>query len=718
MHAHINSLDGPIDSYVALAPRVLRAGQTENISVSLFSGQQPANGKVQLILAKNGQTVTAVEGDVRGKTDIAMRIPTVSEGDYQLQLKSQGFEASSLVRVEEGIILFVETDKPIYKPGQTVHIRVLTLVPQLKPLSGATTIEVSDAKGSKVFKKDVNTDDYGMASIDMPLSSEPNLGVWKIIAKTGKKTTQIDVRIERYVLPKYEVKVDLPKEWVLAGEQIKGTVSAEYSYGKPVQGEMQIRALRYVGSWQEFANITRNIDGKLDFELPGVQYVSGVPNAGGQGNIQLEITVREKATGYEEKTTQLLTVSASPVTFRLIPESVIFKPELPLSLLVVAETPDKKPVDATVNLHIIYTKNDFKTSQEDLTVDVKNGKSMAKVMPPKDAISLTMQAYDRKNPGAQASLAMQSGYSPSGTFITIQQAHGSTLKVGDTAHFKISSTKEAKNFYYEVLSRGSVVFSDFSQSPDISFTVTPQMAPTSRLLVYQILPTSEVAADYMPFTVDGTYPQKVDVAFNQPEVKPGDQVNVNVTTEGPARVALAAVDRSVFILAENRLNLQQVFAELERLYQQPQVELHSVSPSATILSRGAKEIFTDAGVVVMSNKQVPAGKEYSDPRRKLGANGMGAPLAAATQKEAADTTMAVPAAAPTSAQSVAKDQNSGLAEVQRIRQFFPETWIWADLLTDGTGKATKQFTTPDNITTWMLRAVALSKHNGLGVSEA
>ena len=43
-------------------------------------------------------------------------------------------------------------------------------------------------------------------------------------------------------------------------------------------------------------------------------------------------------------------------------------------------------------------------------------------------------------------------------------------------------------------------------------------------------------------------------------------------------MGLAAVDRSVFILAENRLNLEQVFAELERLYQQPQAELHEVRP--------------------------------------------------------------------------------------------------------------------------------------------
>ena len=44
-----------------------------------------------------------------------------------------------------------------------------------------------------------------------------------------------------------------------------------------------------------------------------------------------------------------------------------------------------------------------------------------------------------------------------------------------------------------------------------------------------------------------------------------------------SEVGLAAVDKSVFILAENRMNLQQVFDELEKLYMNPQAELHEVS---------------------------------------------------------------------------------------------------------------------------------------------
>ena len=701
-------VEGPVDGYLAVAPRVLQAGQSQAVSVSLFYRQEPANATCTVALYKGSQRLAEASAPIAGHGEVLLPVPKGADGDYELRVSGKGFTARSSVRVEESTLVFLETDKPIYKPGQTVHLRVLTLDAQLKPTTGQVTVEVSDAKGIKVFKKDLTSDDYGLASTDLPLSTEPNLGVWKARVQAGKRTAQVDFRVERYVLPKYEVKVNLAKEWVLASDPIKGTVSAEYSYGKPVKGVVEIKATRYVGTWQEFARVTRDLDGRIDFSLPAVGYVSGVPAAKGMGNVQLEVTVREKATGYEEKTTRLLTVAAAPVIIAVIPESVTFKPTLPLSFLVLAETPDKSPADARVTVEIVYLTSDQKSTRETRQVSVVKGKGLLKVTPPFDAISLTLSANSGQS---YTSLAMQAGYSPSGSFIHVEQTSEGALQVGSSARFHVSATREAANFYYEVLARGRVVFSDYSRSPDIEFTVTPDMAPTARLLVYQILPTSEVAADYVPFSVQGDYPHQVAARFGQEEVKPGDPVDVTVETQGQARVGLAAVDRSVFILAENRLNLQQVFDELERLYQKPQVELHEARWVEKVTTRGASEVFQDAGVVVLSNQRVPAGKEYALPvLRALGRGGGGPELADGAA-------MAMPSAVP-AAKAAAPGEEQGLAEVQRVRQFFPETWLWLTLDTDSAGRATRRVEAPDSITTWMLRAVALSKEKGLGVAEA
>ena len=61
---------------------------------------------------------------------------------------------------------------------------------------------------------------------------------------------------------------------------------------------------------------------------------------------------------------------------------------------------------------------------------------------------------------------------------------------------------------------------------------------------------------------------------------------------------------------------------------------------------------------------------------------------------------------------------SGLAEVERVRQFFPETWLWADVMTDESGSAVLSATAPDSITTWNLRAVGMSPEHGLGIANA
>ena len=708
-----------VDGYMALAPATLRSGQRESISISLFSGGEPARGQVNLGLMLRGSALAESSGYIHGSGTVSIEVPDIAPGDYSLRIDGDGFRDTAEVRVEDGTVLFLETDKPVYKPGQEILIRTLRLGPELKPLPGEATVEIQDAKGLKVYREETTTDDFGMATLRMPLSNEPNLGVWKVTTNSGEQTAQVDVRVEEYVLPKYEISVQLPKNWVLAGETLTGDISAEYSFGKPVRGEVEIVASRYVGTWEEFATFSSDIDGETSFELPAVGYVSGVPGAGGQGNLTLEVTVAEKSTGYVERTTRLLTVANAPVNLQIIPESPAFKPSLPFSLMLVTETPDNLPVSQRVTVNLTYLDGDLQAiEQKSVAARTERGKAMLQITPPREAVALTIQAQSGR---ANAYLNLEASYSPSGNFIHVELLGDGLLSVGEQARFRVSSTREAGNFYYEVISRGKVVFSDSSRSPDIAFGLTPIMGPSSRLVVYQILPNNEVAADYIPFNVAAVYPLDTSVAFGSDEVRPGETVDVNVSTSGPAKIGLSAVDRSVYILAENRQNLQQVFAELDRLYMQPQVELHEArSFSREVTTRGAGEAFQDAGLVVISNLKVPAGKSFSRKgeqqesgvfdflrrifRREKGADGV--------------EVMEEMASAAFDASSPAAQPQQQLAEVSRVRQFFPETWLWSDVMTDDLGQATVPVQAPDSITTWMLRGVALSQEHGLGIAEA
>ncbi|HEY94930.1 MAG TPA: alpha-2-macroglobulin [Dehalococcoidia bacterium] len=704
------------ESYMAVIPRVLQSDSTETLSISLFSEGKPVKDNIEISLLDDGQEIKKISKTVTGKGLIEMDIPDVEEGKYEIRVKGSGFDEKAEVQIENNFLVFLETDKPIYKPGQTIHIRAITLNAELKPVQETMTIEVLDAKGIKIFRREISTVDYGLITLDLPISNEPNLGVWKLTAVTEKAKTQLDIRVEEYVLPKYEVVAELPKEWFLVDEEITGVIAAEYSFGKPVKGELEIIASRYVGVWEEFATFTKSIDGETEFVIEPVGYVAGVPEAGGLGNVMLDITVTEQSTGYVEKTSELLTVTSTPVNIQIIPESRVFKPGLPLSMLIVSETPDNKPVDTDIRIEVSYLDDEYSQITTD-TKEVKTdkGKVIIEITPPEKAVALTIDCYELTSQrNATAHLEMEASYSPSGNFIHVEQTSEGIPEIGEDVTFKVYSTKQAVNFYYEVVSRGRVVFSDYTNDDDIRIKTTPMMSPSSRLLVYQILPNSEVAADYLPFDVVAEYPHTVKAEFSTEQASPGDMVDINIDTEGVSLVGIAAVDKSVFILAENRLNLQQVFDELERLYMMPQVELHEVSIYPSIETRGAKDVFDEAGVIVLSNKDIPDGKKYEMERLAGGKGGIFMGVEDAVQVEREEM---APPPEPIVVQPTKSGANGELAEVERVRQFFPETWLWEVIPTNSSGKASLEVEVPDTITTWMLRAVALSNEKGMGVAE-
>jgi len=512
-------------AYMALAPAQMYAGERQAVSLSLWAEDRPAAGWVEVSLHKEGAPVLRTREFVSGKETIPFQVPS-QPGQYDLVVSGPGFEDKAQVQVAEGLLIFLETDKPIYKPGQQIEARIITLDSELLPKQATVTIEVLDAKGIKVARQEVETDEYGMGHFSLPLSTEPNLGTWKITALVQEQKTQVDVRVEKYVLPKYEVKVELPREWFLPQEAIEGTVTAEYSFGKKVVGDLVVTALRYVGQWEEFAHFTADIDGEATFEIPAVGYVAGVPGQRGMGNVQLEVVVQEKATGYEEKTTRLLTIAPSELSLQLIPEGTTFKPGLPFSFLLVTETPDNQPLDAQVELSIAYLDEDFQQfDQKTQRVQTEKGKALVTVTPPSGAIALEASAWSGD---AYAWKMVQAGYSPSGHFIHLEQVSSGPLAVGDKAEFKVHSTKEARNFYYEVLSRGRVVFTDYTpstgsghrRSDTISFQLTPLMAPRPSCWSTRSSPTARWPPTGCPSTSQATIPTTSRLLSAAPPLSP------------------------------------------------------------------------------------------------------------------------------------------------------------------------------------------------------
>jgi CD109 antigen len=671
------------DTYFFTVPKVLKAGKINYIGYTIMNGSKPARVKITVELGDIRKELT-----ISGNGKFELPAPN-KEGTYKLKIEAKGFSGEAEVKVVKDTLIFIETDKPIYKPGQTVHIRLIAVNSMLRKAEDDVVVEILDAKGIKVFKKSLHVD--GMTSIDFPLSDDPNLGVWKIrVLRDGNLINQLDFRVEKYVLPKYEIEV-ITKDWVLPDEKIKGVIEAKYVFGKPVKGEYLVEAYRYVGRWDKYAEAKGKIDGKAEFELPPVEYVVASPHQQA-GGLLLNITVFEENTSYKQTVSKIVKVVPSEIDVKIIPEGSSFKPGIPFKILIVTRTQDGKLVDKAVKLVIQkLSKEDVKT--EEFEVKTEKGKKIIELKPEDWVETITIQA---KIDGKSVAFATISRAISKSFYLHIEKIKGE--KVGDEYEFKVYYP-QGKQIYYEVISKGIVLFTDFVKGDTIRFTATPEMAPKSKIVVYSFS-GSEVVADYLTFTVEPIY-RTLEVEVNKKEVKPREEVTIRFNA---SKVGVSIVDKSVFVLAENRLNLEEVFKKLEELYGEPRVEVHLAPYKYKTI--GSYDVFENSGLVVLTNKQMTRG-ETGVVKKKPLFDWFGIIGVRKAVPEMMEVRIPVVAHIPT----VMSAEESGLAEVKLVRQFFPETWFF------GFAGNELKLKAPDTITTWAIHAVTLDDGLRIGSNE-
>ena len=125
--------------------------------------------------------------DEFGMADVKIELPAGEFGDKELKTLidlpggEQQEQAMSPLTITREAKILLTTDKPMYQPGQTIHIRGLCLKrPALAPEAGLpVTFSVFDAKGNKVFKEQLETSEYGVASTQFKLATILNEAVSK-----------------------------------------------------------------------------------------------------------------------------------------------------------------------------------------------------------------------------------------------------------------------------------------------------------------------------------------------------------------------------------------------------------------------------------------------------------------------------------------------------------------------------------------------------------
>ncbi|HYV44202.1 MAG TPA: MG2 domain-containing protein [Myxococcaceae bacterium] len=261
------------------------------------------------------------------------------------------------VAVERQFRIHLGTDKPLYQPGQTIHIRALALQhPSQAPAENqALDFVVRDPKGNRLILEQRVLGKFGVASLPFQLADDVPLGDYTIEALVGGATQTIRVKVDRYALPKFNVAVLPEKDAYLAGETLRATVRARYFFGKPVAGaEVHAMLVSAAGEvlGKEIAGRTTN-EGELrvEVELPATLA------AGGGESVSVQAQVKDAA-GQEERKEQAVSVSRDTLRVDVLAADNGISPGVQNELYVLTSTPDGRPVAAGVEL---FDRNSGKT---------------------------------------------------------------------------------------------------------------------------------------------------------------------------------------------------------------------------------------------------------------------------------------------------------------------------------------------------------------------
>nr|XP_023688542.1 alpha-2-macroglobulin-like [Paramormyrops kingsleyae] len=152
-------------------------------------------------------------------------------------------ENTKIFIIPSGSLPIMQTDKPIYKPGQEVMFRIATMDFSFLPLNQKyQTVELKDPNHNRIAQWLNQSAASGILDLSYRLSAESPQGRYVITAwnEAGRQASQ-SFEVQEYVLPKFEVKVHLPEVLYVQDIQPVLKVCGKYTYGKPILGSVKAK---------------------------------------------------------------------------------------------------------------------------------------------------------------------------------------------------------------------------------------------------------------------------------------------------------------------------------------------------------------------------------------------------------------------------------------------------------------------------------------------
>jgi uncharacterized protein YfaS (alpha-2-macroglobulin family) len=542
--------------------------------------------------------------------------------------------------------VLLTSDKPIYKPGQTVHLRALSLAATDRhPNAGASvTFEIEDGKGNKIHKKTLQADAYGIASSDFTLGQVLNQGNFKLRAISGATTTEKTIEVYEYALPKYKLAVETDRPWYLAGENVAFGIDARYFFGKAVSSARVTAELvalvtgeTLIGRVQSRTNAEGHLEGTLT--LPSV--LPGLDINAGNALAILRVTATDAA-GQVVTQDQPITVAADPVRVVLVPESgqLIAGVENQLDLFVsdpigaplpgitarasLGGATQSVTTDAFGQARLVW-QPDAGDAQVDVDVDVEGG-------------TLTRNFSFSTQEGAQHLLV---------------RTDRAVYDVGDDVSVEVLTTGSGP-VYVDWLNDGQAVDMRTLTAQDgvARFTVPldTNLLGENRIQAYVVDAEGNIVRSGRTLFGRGAGHLSIAMSSDRQQYAPGDpaQLTFTVTDESgaPAVAALGVqiVDEAVFGVIDARPGLLETYFELQDDFARPSYEIQAPggdlgslilqqTASSDAPTRAAAQVRAAANLAALGSSPLTGISGASWPETVAASRGVLAPFIEARKEE-------------------------------------------------------------------------------------
>ncbi|XP_055376032.1 CD109 antigen isoform X10 [Condylostylus longicornis] len=736
--------DNSSDIYTVVAPGTIRANSDYHVSVSIHQAKQPAEVKVGVEGEKYKDHKTVMV-DPMSTEIVKFKIPDIEDGTYKLTVEGEIGDkkfsnSTELNFAKKYYSVFIQTDKATYKPEDLVRFRVLVLDSNTRPFDkkfNGINIIITDSAQNRI-KQFLNVDlTKGVYSGELQLSSFPVLGNWNIEVSVDGEQSQKGFEVAKYVLPKFEVQIDTPRDVSVADGKIRAIVRSKYTYGKPVKGSAKVSVEPSYRIWnvekQPYAEKTVPVDGKgkVEFDLKELNFTNDDESSRYHYYPPVKMTaiVEEELTGLKQNTSTTITLHRDRYKIEGLPENPQFyEPGIPFKIRLAVKNFDNTPViDSSDQVVLEVEKPRHHYRPIPLTVGVTSTTGDSTAKPAEEE-----EVENQKIPGnidkqgivtfevTIPSDSKDSFYSLKATFKEQTAYLGSVSKktpregdyfvienltdkpaLGKDVELKVSSNKPIPYFNYHIVGRGNILKSEHVQLPEntkehtIKFTPTFEMIPNANVMVY-FVSEGNLNFEETNINFENELENQVDITVPE-QAKPGEDVSIKVNTSPDSYVGLLGVDQSVLLLKSgNDIAKSDVFSELTRY------------GTTTPWIRGwGRYPGQQSGLVTLTNSAYPFDEKPPFIALSVGGGEVYSSFGI-KQKEFSLIADRKP------------DLSSGAPPDISVRKEFPESWIWYStekINNDNNGEIVLKEKVPDTITSWVLTAFSVNSKTGLGITK-